>query len=232
MPLTSNWNIWTPDDADNYDFIVDSAATAQTVDDALTAVASAFRGTVAERTAFTSTAVDGMLWQDTDGIKMIWRKNGVAWVPAVWRWSGTTAQMNAFTQAPIGFEWFNSSDSFSYIRESGSWKKGFGSTPFSSLPVSGGSGMCQWRNVAGWIFFQFDITYSGGNMAGDFQWNNITTLPVEARPASIAALAAWGGSVRLASAAVRPDGTVLWSQQSSTPTNRAVGAGSWPAPVA
>ena len=36
MPLTSNWNIWTPDDADNYDFIVDSAATAQTVDDALT----------------------------------------------------------------------------------------------------------------------------------------------------------------------------------------------------
>lgn len=135
MPLTSNWNIWTPDDADNYDFIVDSAATAQTVDDALTDVASranAFKGTVAERTAFTSTAVDGMLWQDTDGIKMIWRKESAAWVPAVWRWSGTTPQMNSFA-APDGFEWHNSTDGVTYTRLSSAWSAntpGIGFAPF------------------------------------------------------------------------------------------------------
>lgn len=130
MPLTSNWNIWTPDDADNYDFIVDSAATAQTVDDALSDVAlsaNAFKGTVAERTAFTSTAVDGMLWQDTDDIKMIWRKDGAAWVPAVWRWSGTTAQMNSFgANAPDGFEWFSTTDNVEYIRLGGAWFGGVG----------------------------------------------------------------------------------------------------------
>lgn len=136
MPLTSNWNIWTPDDADNYDFIVDSAATAQTVDDALTAVASsanAFKGTVAQRTAFTSTAVDGMLWQDTDDIKMIWRKDGSAWAPAVWRWSGTTTQMNSFA-APNGFEWFNTTDNSDYVRLGGAWVV---SKPFISCVQNG-----------------------------------------------------------------------------------------------
>lgn len=89
MPLTSNWNIWTPDDADNYDFIVDSAATAQTVDDALTQVetdlaatlgagANLYVGTAAERAAFTP-APEGALWQDTDSTTRLWQGVGGAW---------------------------------------------------------------------------------------------------------------------------------------------------------
>lgn len=136
MPLTSNWNIWTPDDADNYDFIVDSAATAQTVDDALTDIASAFKGTVAERTAFTATAVDGMLWQDTDGIKMIWRKESAAWVPAVWRWSGTDTEMNSFA-APNGFEWHNSTDGVTYTKRSSTWYAPV--TPWVEVMTASGS---------------------------------------------------------------------------------------------
>lgn len=68
-------------------------------------------------------------------------------------------------------------------------------------------------------------------MAGDFQWDNITTLPAMARASDIVALSAFGGSVRLASAAARADGTIIWRQQSSTGTNRAVAMGSWIAPI-
>ena len=130
---------------------------AGTIDTAITnglntvgAGANAYKGTAAQRTAFLSTAVDGMLWQDTDGIKMIWRKDGAAWVPAVWRWSGTTAQMTAFTQAPNGFEWFNTTDNSDYVRLSGAWTRGVsvantlpaGFTPWSGrINSSSKSGM-------------------------------------------------------------------------------------------
>lgn len=127
MPTTAR-GIWTPSDTDAVDFTTHLATMAGTIDTAITnglntigAGANAFKGTAAQRTAFLSTAVNGMLWQDTDSIKMIWRKDGAAWVPAVWRWSGTTAQMNAFTQAPNGFEWFNTTDNSDYVRLGGAW---------------------------------------------------------------------------------------------------------------
>lgn len=127
MPTTAR-GIWTPSDTDAVDFTTHLATMAGTIDTAITnglntvgAGANAHKGTAAQRTAFLSTAVNGMLWQDTDGIKMIWRKDGAVWVPAVWRWSGTTAQMTAFTQAPNGFEWFNTTDNSDYVRLSGAW---------------------------------------------------------------------------------------------------------------
>ena len=126
MPTTAR-GIWTPSDTDAVDFTTHLATMAGTIDTAITnglntvgAGANAYKGTAAQRTAFTSTAVNGMLWQDTDSIKMIWRKDGAAWVPAVWRWSGTTAQMNAFA-APNGFEWFNTTDNSDYARIGGVW---------------------------------------------------------------------------------------------------------------
>ncbi len=129
MPTTAR-GIWTPSDTDAVDFTTHLATMAGTIDTAITnglntigAGANAFKGTAAQRTAFLSTAVNGMLWQDTDSIKMIWRKDGAAWVPAVWRWSGTTSQMNAFTQAPNGFEWFNTTDNSDYVRLGGVWYK-------------------------------------------------------------------------------------------------------------
>lgn len=121
MATTSPDTLRTPDPGDSYNLVADLAILGQDVQNALTLRANAYTGTVSQRTAFTSTATDGMLWQDTDGIKMIWRKDGAAWVPAVWRWSGTTAQMNGFTQAPNGFEWFNTADNSEYVRLGGAW---------------------------------------------------------------------------------------------------------------
>ena len=119
MPTTAR-GIWTPSDTDAVDFTTHLATMANTIETALNSGANASKGTAAQRAAFLSTAVNGMLWQDTDSIKMIWRKDGAAWVPAVWRWSGTTAQMNAFA-APNGFEWFNTIDNSGYVRLGGSW---------------------------------------------------------------------------------------------------------------
>lgn len=97
---------------------------AGTIDSALDLYGNALRGTASQRAAFLSTAVDGMLWQDTDGIRMIWRKDGALWVPAVWRWRGTTAQMNSFgANAPDGFEWFSTTNNSSYVRLGGAWSK-------------------------------------------------------------------------------------------------------------
>lgn len=113
--------IVAPNLPDPYNLVGDLNTLARTADAAIGGVANAHRGASTQRTAFTTTAVNGMLWQDTDGIKMLWRKDGTAWVPAVWRWAGTTAQMNAFTQAPNGFEWFNTSTSARNVRIGGAW---------------------------------------------------------------------------------------------------------------
>ena len=122
MATTSPDNLRTPNPGDPYNLVADLATFANDVQVALNKkVSNLLKGTGAERTAATGTSTNGMLWQDTDGIKMLWRKDGAAWVPAVWRWSGTSTQMNGFTQAPEGFEWFNTSDSSNYLRISGAW---------------------------------------------------------------------------------------------------------------
>lgn len=125
MPIvTPNWNLPTPALSDAYNLVGDLATFSTAVDGALTTVANARKGTAAQRIAVAATTQDGVLWQDTDGIKMLWRRDGSvsgSWAPAVTRWIGTTAQMNAFTQAPNGFEWFNTNNSSNYTRYSGTW---------------------------------------------------------------------------------------------------------------
>lgn len=117
---------------------------AGTIDNALDLYGNALRGTASQRAAFLSTAVDGMLWQDTDGIRMIWRKDGALWVPAVMRWRGTTAQMNSFgANAPDGFEWFSTSDSMAFIRSGATWrgtKVQVGTVALPQVPAQGVSG--------------------------------------------------------------------------------------------
>lgn len=136
MATTSPDNLRTPDPGDPYNLVPDLQTLAQDVQDALTRRANVFNGTSSQRTAFTSTATNGMLWQDTNGIKMIWRKDGSAWVPAVWRWAGTTAQMNGFTQAPDGFEWYNTTDNSDYVRLGGAWVAR--KTPWVVVPLRSG----------------------------------------------------------------------------------------------
>lgn len=114
----NNWNLET-----------DWQNTINAVDNLLDA-----RGTAAQRTAALAGVPVGTHWQDTDGIRMLWRKDGAAWVPAVWDWGGTTAQMNGFTQAPDGFRWFNTTDRGSYARVSGTWR------PLNENTILAGSG--------------------------------------------------------------------------------------------
>ena len=79
MATTSPDNIWTQDSADNYDLVIDAAATAASVQAALTARANSYTGTTTQREAFTATAPEGTLWSDTNGDKILWIKQGASW---------------------------------------------------------------------------------------------------------------------------------------------------------
>ena len=83
MATTSPDNIWTQDIADNYDLVIDAAATAASVQAALVTRANSYTGTTAQRTAFTATAPEGTTWADTNGDKILWIKQGAVWV-RVW----------------------------------------------------------------------------------------------------------------------------------------------------
>lgn len=76
---TTNNGIWTPDQVDSYNLVGDLATMASTVDGALEERANAYRGTTAQRTAFTNTAPEGTIWVDTNGEKAVWVKQGNSW---------------------------------------------------------------------------------------------------------------------------------------------------------
>lgn len=76
---TTNNGIWTPDQVDSYNLVGDLATMASTVDGALEERANAYRGTTAQRTAFTDTAPEGTIWVDTNGEKIVWVKQGNSW---------------------------------------------------------------------------------------------------------------------------------------------------------
>lgn len=160
MATTSPDNLRTPNPGDPYNLVPDLATLAQDVQNALNNKQSnVFKGTAAQRVAFLSTAAVGMLWQDTDGIGMLWKKVGVAWVPAVWRWSGTTAQMNAFTQAPNGFGWFNTTDNLDYVRLAGVWTyvRKSGKNTFTSVAMAGAVAPVHWSNK---LTIPFGMTFA------------------------------------------------------------------------
>lgn len=147
MATTTPDNIWTPDAGDQYALTQDLGANADSVQAALIRRGNAYKGSTAQRTAFSS-AEDGVLWQDTDGIKMVWRRDGVNWVPAVWRWTGSLPQMNAFTAAPVGFHWYNTTDNKDYVKRASSWElvsppspitSGTVTVPTGTLPLIGGN---------------------------------------------------------------------------------------------
>lgn len=120
MATTSPDNLRTPDPGAPYQLTTDLATFANDIQDALTRRANAFTGTAAERAAFTG-AITGSLWQDTDGIGMIWKWSGSTWIPAIWQWSGTNVQMTAFAP-PDGFIWFNTTNNVEFVRIAGVWR--------------------------------------------------------------------------------------------------------------
>lgn len=79
MAITSPDNIWTPDSGDDYALTVDLAATADTVQAALTSIRAdngIRKGTTTQRNA--ATAVSGDYWSDTtDGL--LYKRSGTTW---------------------------------------------------------------------------------------------------------------------------------------------------------
>ncbi len=120
MAITSPDNIRTPNTSDSFNLVSDLATLANDVQDALTLRGNAYVGTSSERGLFIP-AGDGVLWQDSNGIGMIWKWEGVEWVPAVHSWSGSSTDRTSFTDAPDGFEWFDTTTNTKHIRIGGSW---------------------------------------------------------------------------------------------------------------
>lgn len=85
MATTSPDNIWTPNSDDQYALVQDLAANATSVQAAFDRRANAYKGTTAQRQAFT-TAPTGVLWQDTNGSQLLYVRKNNAWetvVPSV-----------------------------------------------------------------------------------------------------------------------------------------------------
>ena len=80
MATTGN-GVWTPDASSNYNLVTDLAAMAASIDTALVKSANAYKGTAAQREAFTA-APDGTLWSDTNGTRRLWMRQAGAWVVA------------------------------------------------------------------------------------------------------------------------------------------------------
>lgn len=79
MATTTPDGIRSPNDSDQYALVQDLGVLAQTTQDALNKRANSYIGTAAQRNAFT-TAPEGTSWQDTDGNKYRWTRQGGAWV--------------------------------------------------------------------------------------------------------------------------------------------------------
>lgn len=147
MATTTPDNITTPEYGDNYDIVAVLAAMAEDVQNALNKRDNTVvRGTQAQRAAAEATTATGTVWVDTDGINMIWRKAG-SFVPAVWNWSGTQAQRNAFA-APNGFTWFDTTQNKLFYRAGGTWvtrdrvlESGWVSMPSGGLTQVGSTGI-------------------------------------------------------------------------------------------
>lgn len=75
---TTEDGIWTPDQIDDYNLVADLATMSSTVQDALEKRANAFKGTSAQRVAFSS-AEEGVIWVDTNGSKKVWVRQGNTW---------------------------------------------------------------------------------------------------------------------------------------------------------
>ena len=177
MAVTSPDNIRTPDSGDQYALVQDLGVLADSTQAAITKRANLYVGTAAQRTAFT-TATNGMNWQDTDSITMIWKRVGAAWVPAVWGWSGTTAQRDAFSSsAPAGFTWFSTTDNTAYVRVGGSWVVQNPDPAWTTVMTPGpaGSLLSQYRKFEGYV----EMRGVGTKPAGT---SLMFSLPVGYRP--------------------------------------------------
>ena len=78
MPTTANHAIWTPASESNYNLTTDLASMAASIDTAMVKSANAYKGTAAQRAAFTAAPV-GALWVDTNGTQQLWVMRIAGW---------------------------------------------------------------------------------------------------------------------------------------------------------
>ena len=126
MTTTSPDNLRTPNNTDAYNLVADLATLASDTQAALVARANAYKGTGTQRAAFT-TAPNGTLWQDTDGNKILYRKDTGGWVNNDQKIYGTAAERAAITPT-FGQRWVDT-DGSKYTWKgsaSGEWRRASG----------------------------------------------------------------------------------------------------------
>lgn len=79
MATTSPDGIRTPDNGSPYNVVTDLQTMANDVQSALVSRANSYRGTSAQRAAFT-TAPTGTIWSDTNGDQHVYVRRGTSWV--------------------------------------------------------------------------------------------------------------------------------------------------------
>lgn len=78
MATTSPDNLYSPNSNDPYALVQDLGAMQSSVQNALIERANAYRGTSAQRNAFTTAPV-GTIWSDTNGDRNVWKRGTSGW---------------------------------------------------------------------------------------------------------------------------------------------------------
>jgi len=123
MTTTSPDGLTTPNNTDAYNLVADLATLASNTQTALVARANTYKGTATNRAAFT-TAATGVLWQDTDGSKGLYRKDSGGWAAVVVKEYGTDTERQAITPV-FGQRWTNTDGSkYTYKGSTaGAWRR-------------------------------------------------------------------------------------------------------------
>lgn len=130
MATTTPDNLWSPDPGTQYNLTTDWATSMTSVQNALKARANLRKGTAAQRSAFSSQATEGDVWQDTDGTKFMYIRQSGVWVPdkrrdIMFRTLNAGANLTGITRPPTA-----SPESKDLLIQSGYWRSyttsGFG----------------------------------------------------------------------------------------------------------
>lgn len=122
MATTSPDNLWSPDPGTQYNLTTDWGTSMTSVQNALKERANLRKGTGAQRTAFSSRATEGDVWQDTDGSKFMYIRQSGVWVPdkrrdISFRTKNAGANLTGLIQPPTA-----SPDSKDLLIQSGYWR--------------------------------------------------------------------------------------------------------------
>lgn len=169
MATTNPDNIWTPDSGDDYALTTDLAATADTIQDALTRRANYFVGTTAELAGYAATAPEGSRAYDTTLDKEYRLESGV-WVevpaPVL-----IPVALPDHTSAPAieGQVSTNTTTNLTYVYLDGAWRVVNVNLPYVEFLKSSGQSVGEGTR----------ITYTGtGSSVGSWsQSGGIITVP-------------------------------------------------------